>query len=327
MYRNKHIGLVMAIALGVACFGMFRVAVADTDLYYQSLTNLGPYASSRVLLMNNDMNSLCPIRGQGYHDTIDKAKEGETYWWHDDVPVKGEAAPGIEVKSLMNLQTGVNHILYQKRGAGEPPVKLWELINCRAGSAASQRTSLFNYLPWSSTCEPIDPEIYSSNPPNIPNTFVPDDSSSSNGIKQVAVVSMRASLDAAIYSPLYDDGIGEIYFDCVNLTALALNSEFVVEIATDVLPNNKLDFFSETNVNRFVWRKVPCEVFTISKSDAFLVKDEKNDGKEDIKPSMTAGWEVQMHYRVRILLNQYGQIRFRKTYCPCCRRMGMLAQS
>ena len=209
MLKNRYFGLVMAIALGVIAGGI-RVAVADAnDFTYQSLTNLGPCASSRVLLMNNDMNGKCPIRGQGYHDTIEKANEGETYWWHDDTPLEGKASSTKDVNQYMNLQTGVNHILYQKRAGGEPPLKLWELVNCRAGSAASQALSSFNYLPWSSTCEPIDAGIYTV-PPKIPDLFVKNDSSNSNGIKQVAVVSMRAVSDAAIYSPLYTDGIGLI---------------------------------------------------------------------------------------------------------------------
>ena len=65
MLKNGYFGLAMAIALGVAS-GAFRVAAAENDFTYQSLTNLGPCASSRVLLMNNDTNPICPIQGQGY---------------------------------------------------------------------------------------------------------------------------------------------------------------------------------------------------------------------------------------------------------------------
>ena len=62
MLKNRHAGFIMAIALGVIS-GAFRVVAAEsaTDFTYQSLTNLGPCASSRVLLMNNDTNETCPI--------------------------------------------------------------------------------------------------------------------------------------------------------------------------------------------------------------------------------------------------------------------------
>ena len=65
MYMNRYTGLAMAIALGAICSGAFRVAAADNSsgFFYQSLTNLGPCASSRVLLMNNDTNDTCPIQG------------------------------------------------------------------------------------------------------------------------------------------------------------------------------------------------------------------------------------------------------------------------
>ena len=69
MLKNRYAGLVMAIVLGAFCSGMGCFAADPADFTYQSLTNLGPCASSRVLLMNNDTNPTCPIQGQGYYDT------------------------------------------------------------------------------------------------------------------------------------------------------------------------------------------------------------------------------------------------------------------
>ena len=297
----------MAIALGVACFGMFRVAVADTDLYYQSLTNLGPYASSRVLLMNNDMNSLCPIRGQGYHDTSNTVEVGQTYWWHDDIPVEGQATSTKMVNDLMNLQTGINHILYQKRVEGD--VKLWELIECRAGSAACQDSTYFCYLPWSSTCEPIDAGTHSV-PPKIPNEWVRG-STNSNGIKQVACITMRASKDAKVYSPKYADGIGDVYFDCVNLRRNNVNSRIAVEVATYVKPHSRLDFFSETEVELFAWERVPCEVYWVDSQTGAYDKDEENTGSTSIRVRINKGYTEPKYMRVKVPVNRLGQVRFR----------------
>ena len=128
MYKNRCL-LERVIVLGALCAGLLCAASAD-DLTYQSLTNLGPCASSRVLLMNNDTNPICPIQGQGYHDTdSNTVAVGQTYWWHDDTPLD-EVAGSTQIASVMNLQTGVNHILYQKQSEGQDPIQLWVLKDC-----------------------------------------------------------------------------------------------------------------------------------------------------------------------------------------------------
>ena len=141
MCINKKIAFIWGIVICTMCFGLYDAFAAnpDDDFTYQSLTNLGPCASSRVLLMNNDTNPICPIQGQGYHDTSNTVEVGQTYWWHDDTPVTEEVVPGRTVDYYLNLKTGVRHILYHKVAENDAPVKLWELIDCRAGSAA--RTS------------------------------------------------------------------------------------------------------------------------------------------------------------------------------------------
>ena len=128
------------IALAVVFAVAMPFCVFSDDYTYQSLTNLGPCASSRVLLMNNDTNPICPIQGQGYHDSSNTVEVGQTYWWHDDTPINEPVTTsGRTADYYYNLQLGSNHILYQKREDGQAPLKLWELVECRAGSAA--RTS------------------------------------------------------------------------------------------------------------------------------------------------------------------------------------------
>ena len=77
MYRNRCL-FARVILLGAVCAGLHPVFAADDDYTYQSLTNLGPCASSRVLLMNNDTNPICPIEGQGYHDASNTVAVGQT---------------------------------------------------------------------------------------------------------------------------------------------------------------------------------------------------------------------------------------------------------
>ena len=84
----------------------------------------GPYnllSSDRVLLMNNDDKLACRITLQGYNDTNVTAA---TYWVHDGPLATGTLLAG-------SLQKGTNHTFYAKGGR-----KLWDLKNCRAGSAA-----------------------------------------------------------------------------------------------------------------------------------------------------------------------------------------------
>ena len=224
MYRTECL-FRKVVVFGALCAGLFRVAVADdySDYTYQSLTNLGPCASSRVLLMNNDTNPACPIQGQGYHDTdSNTVAVGQTYWWHDDTPVS-EMIGKTPVANIMNLKEGIHHILYQRQDDIGSPVKLWELVNCRAGSSVTRQNANFNYLPWSSTCQPIDPGSYTV-PPKIPETWTLG--ANSDGAKQVASILMRAAVDqlgepvSKIYSPLYREGIGDIYVDAQSIVRI-----------------------------------------------------------------------------------------------------------
>ena len=210
--RNRHICRLKAIVLGASC-ALLGVALAE-DYAYQMLTNLAPYTSSRVLLMNNDVNGECPIgwytngvciSGQGYYDTNDVTTAvGGTFWWHE-----GTAAPGGPAGRQMNLLRGIEHILYQKTDEVGGKKPLWTLKQCRAGSGAYSDASR-SYLPWSETCVPIGP-TYTTMP-------IQEDA---NGRKQAAHVCMRVlkgseSEGAYIYSPFYEEGIGFIFFDAVN---------------------------------------------------------------------------------------------------------------
>ena len=309
MCINRYL-LKGVIVFGAVCAGLFRVVAADDDLTYQSLTNLGPCASSRVLLMNNDTNPICPIQGQGYHDTSNTVEVGQTYWWHDDTPFD-EKVNTTKVADIINLQTGIEHILYQKQAEGLPPVELWHLFNCRDGSAACNLSAQINYLPWSSTCMPID----NGTPVPIPDEYTRGEANS-NGMKQVAAIVMRASKDAAIYSPMYEEGIGEIYFDAVNFMTSFDNSHIAVEIATSLSADvSDSTFETETKLSNFYWKRIPCEVFKVIKNGA-IEADVQNDlirqtnVVTEARMSCAAGRDNQF-LRIRAKVNYNGPIRFR----------------
>ena len=311
MCVNKKIAFIWGIVICTMCFGSFRVSAAnpDDDFTYQSLTNLGPCASSRVLLMNNDTNPTCPIQGQGYHDTSNTVAVGQTYWWHDDTPVTEEIQKGWSVDTDVNLLPGIRHILYQKNGNGNAPVKLWELVNCRAGSAAVKYPAAwgapsYNYLPWSSTSRPINSEYCTG---AIPDVW--DDSleigDNSNGVRQVSTIIMRATADAAIYSPVYEDGISEIYFDLVNQRTVSRNSHIAVEVKTEFgITSDE----QSSSASQNEWIRVPCDVFKIT--NGICAVDAENDGKKELRIAVATGLKSSF-YRIRVRVNIRDFVQFR----------------
>ena len=313
MLKNGYFGLAMAIALGVAS-GAFRVAAAENDFTYQSLTNLGPCASSRVLLMNNDTNPICPIQGQGYYDTNETATAvGGTFWWHDDEIISSSYA-----KAQLNLMPGVEHILYQKTDNAGGKKALWTLVDCRAGAggykASSSNNANRNYLPWSGTCQPIDQVNYPTVP--IPETWK-NGATYLEGIKQVAHISMRGSTDAVVYSPLYEEGIGEIYFDIVNGWANIDNDTIEVQIATGLKVEESADGDSDEvhdmadglDWDAYKWETVPCDMFEVaSKSSIALPSQNANISTLTLS---SKGYFANLFYRVRVSVNVRAPVRFR----------------
>ena len=194
--RKLHFALLWAVVLGAFCAAPLCVRAEEVDYTYQSLTNLGPCASSRVLLMNNDTNEICPIQGQGYYDTNETTTAvGGTFWWHDEAPAP---LSGSFAALYLNLLAGTSHVLYQKTDAVGGRKALWTLVQCRAGAGGYHGSgSSFeqcNYLPWSSTCVPIDPESYPEVPipDGVNSIYFPDYGMGDlAGIKQVAQINMR----------------------------------------------------------------------------------------------------------------------------------------
>ena len=303
LYRN----LLWMVVLGVLCAAPLGAHAADYT--YQSLTNLGPCASSRVLLMNNDTNNICPIHGQGYADTNETTTAvGGTFWWHDDVVAPGtRTLPGM----YLQLMPGAKHVLYQKTASGNKA--LWTLEQCRTGSggynlATSGDNGARNFLPWSDTCQPIDPINYSS---PIPNTWA-SGATRLGGIKQVAHISMRCTTDACVYSPFYDDGVGEIYFDIVNGWSLLEPDSVCVEIATRVKDGlSGVTFGDGLQWDEYDWGDpVPCDMFVVEdKNNVYLPDENKGVRKLILK---TTKYRDTMYFRVRVRVEDpHVPMRFR----------------
>ena len=315
MYRKTYI-FRWIVLLGAMCAALGG-AYAE-DYTYQSLTNLGPCASSRVLLMNNDTNETCPIglytdgnicvSGQGYGDSNETATVvGGTFWVHSDTTeISGLA------RTYLNLLPEVTHTLYQKTDDGGGKKALWTLIDCRAGSGGYHSTSTTstdngrrNYLPWSDTCQPLDP---TKETVPIPDTWR-NGLTNLGGIKQVGQIIMRCLTSSCVYSPLYEEGIGEIYFDAVNGFSLTTPDRICVEVATAIKDGLAGGFEDGRDWDDYLWMPVPCDMFVVEDLNNIYLPDE-NRGIEQL-PLHTTKYYNKMYFRIRAKLNYRGPIRFR----------------
>ncbi len=295
MRNTRHMSLRRGTAALCALCAVLLCARAE-DYTYQSLTNLGPRASSRVLLLNDDTNPACPIEGQGYHTTnVNDVAVGGTYWWHDDVT----EAPSTLPRLFLNLLPGSSHQLRQKLDSSGSYRVLWTLNECRTGSGGYNSTtannSQRNFLPWSDTCQPID-AAYAKAP--IPSTWT-SGSANLGGIKQVAHITMRCTTDACVYSPFYEEGAGGVFFDAVNGFTMSAPDEICLEVAYDIKDGYKADetFGDGLDLDHYDWNPVPCDVFAVNGKSTVTLE---HSGVTVIPLRATSSsYRDTMYYRVR----------------------------
>lgn len=265
---GRRAALLLALALGLlAPQGVEGYPVMDND---------------RILLMNNDAKWGAAITSQGYYDTDTSAK---TYWVHD------ATSPGF----APNLLKGTNHTLFKNDGT-----KLWQLVNCRAGSGTVVGKATRNYIPWIVTAKSII-----DGTTRIPVT--------SEGAKAVGSVILRNSDEACVYSPYYEEGIGTIYFDAVNAFTdpKYVTGEISLEIATNVTSEAQAAGSSlkdaDDDFNVPAWTPCPFDLFTVADRTTVTMQ---SPGVTNAVMASTAG-EDRLFYRIRAHLNHYGPIRFR----------------
>ncbi len=238
--------------------------------------------NDRILLMNNDAKWGASITSQGYYDTDTSAK---TYWVHD------ATSPGF----APNLLKGTNHTLFKNDGT-----KLWQLVNCRAGSGTVVGSAARNYIPWTVTAKSII-----DGTTRIPVT--------SAGAKAVGSVILRNSDEACVYSPYYEEGIGTIYFDAVNAFTdpKYVTGEISLEIATNVTSEAQAAGSSlkdaDDDFNVPAWTPCPFDLFAVADKTTVTMQ---SHGVTNAVMASTAG-EDRLFYRIRAHLNHYGPIRFR----------------
>ncbi len=279
---DQTLGKIIADRLGMAlfCMGVLTALLPQNAAGYVKLEN------DRILLMNNDSRFGAAITEQGYYDTN---TANRTYWVHT-----GPAAP-IRPVTLRNLLAGTNHVMYAADGT-----RLWELENCRAGSA-TVISSTRNYIPWGRTAKSIVDDAISNLQAN-----------DSEHIKGVGSVILRNAENACVYSPVYEEGIGTIYFDAVNAYTTVADIQLVLEIATNTL--NGVDFRtadnSDANIN---WQSISFPSFTVTGVQPLTSGGELtllDAAATNLVLTSTVGGSA-LFYRVRAQLNYYGPIRFR----------------
>lgn len=265
---GRRVALLLALALGLlAPQGAKGYPVMDND---------------RILLMNNDAKWGASITSQGYYDTDTSVK---TYWVHD------ATSPGF----APNLLKGTNHTLFKNDGT-----KLWQLVNCRAGSGTVVGSAARNYIPWTVTAKSII-----DGTTRIPVT--------SAGAKAVGSVILRNSDEACVYSPYYEEGIGTIYFDAVNAFTdpKYVTGEISLEIATNVTSEAQAAGSSlkdaDDDFNVPAWTPCPFDLFAVADKTTVTMQ---SHGVTNAVMASTAG-EDRLFYRIRAHLNHYGPIRFR----------------
>ena len=275
--------------------------------------------SGRILLMNRDANTQCPINYQGFDS---KNKTQNTFW--DFANTDGTDLP-------YNLQTGTECSLWTKN-YGE---RLWHLVDCRHGNtypvfasgvngvldvngnkipATATKTvdlqATQNYLPYSLTSYSIKMSLATRANPSTAGQIV-----------------MRNMEGATVYSPCYTNGIGTIYFDAVNgWTGINDNNNIVVEIATntvDGLPptdaycmtvtTNYVDTTEVVTTNWYgkfddsCWHPWTMRPFVITNGVGFF---ETNSTKE-LSLQMDIGGRVDCFYRIVVPVDYRDAIRFR----------------
>lgn len=244
----------------------------------------------RILLMNNDRHTATQggITGQNYYDTNTTA--GVSYWTH--YPADDNST--IKTRTLLH---GTEHVLYSPEGE-----VWWQLVDCRAGHVVP-KTANRNTLPFSSYAQ-------ISTPPGGATTTI-----TTNGAN--ACVFLRNSKRAGVYSPLYKEGIGTLYFDTVNSYAASDGDLIQVQIATNLteaassVGDIKFEDVHKTVAfdkwdDYYNWETLPLKVLEINNLN--IVSEA--DGVTEL--SMAIADKGSAHfYRVRTQLNYYGPIRFR----------------
>jgi len=278
-------------------------------------SNLGGSGEGRILLMNDhcfkreeafkpEEHYLDEPRYQSWFYSDDDgfhSSDTPTFWQH-------MSNDGIDA---FNLKDSTESILWTSNYSS----KVWHLLDCRHGNTyptnnVDALSEVQNYLPY-------DTEFSIS----IENG---EEFAERKGAGQIV---MRNSVKAGVYSPLYTNGIGTVYFDAVNgwndnilsytNSTHAVNSnayQIVVEIAkTNTVGAVAGDDVAKDSVSgdwaygNLCWEACTMYPVRVSEGSNLSAKDPVMTLSLDVEDGGTAG----EFYRVYVPINEYGPVRFR----------------
>ena len=284
-----------------------------------SVPVVGKTSDGRILLMNHDWsqeNNV--ITGQGWACT--NASNVTTFWEHSET---NEVAK-------YNLKSSYVSTLWTWNEDNTATNRLWHLANCRHGNTyPTNNTEALaldqNYLPFSAN--------YSSSIDKEDDTMATDRA----GAGQIL---MQNTDDAIVYSPCFDQGIGTIYFDAVNMmtnivsvsTDGSLTNDCSYRIVVEFATNTTFDLPpTEANVHSVIadvsaenpsitnwvtklyarlsdecWH--PCESYMVSVSNSTMALVGHG---EYIDLNVTTGGKMDEFYRIYVPLEIRQPVRFR----------------
>ena len=263
--------------------GTYRPLSHAVDFYIvepaQEITDLGGSASGRILLMNADNNMSGAVTNQGW--SVQSPEGTVTYWVHH-----GDA-PGTN-----NILPGASSTLY--RSADNQ--RLWDLVECRHGNTFPTNDTGTGSALASDQCY-----LRASGATAL--SVTNEDAKATRST--TGWILMRNTEDACVYSPVYSNGVGTIYFDAVNSRilsgALTNACSFVVETTTNVLAN-----LTDLTPEDWVPQTIRAAYFNGTSASV----SDKPATKEFLLMATTGATETRF-YRVHVPVGEMGPIRFR----------------
>lgn len=258
---------------------------------HNAYTSLGSSAEGRALLMNNDCRegsrSVPSINYQGWYDAINAGamRQTPTYWEHRGLD---------EDLALYNLRPGTSSVLYAYSEADETTTELWRLNDCRHGNTFPRNDD---------NADLVDDQNYL--PYDANNSLrISEHSTRAVRRRDVGQIVMRNTLDAAVVSPCYTNGIGTIYFDAVNGWTspeyLGTNS---YQIAVEAVFGEAAAYVADESE---LWQPLTLHSLKI---EAGKVVGELEG--EVLKLDITEGGSTSYFYRVYAPVEANGLARFR----------------
>ena len=273
----------------------------------QDILSGGGGDNGRILLMNDDRNTSCPITNQGYN----RSSPSYSTWWDFDASNDTFAPTSSDYKYL---KKGYEFMLRTKGTEQDKGEILWNLINCRHGntfrntSVATGVVDKENYLPWGATSRSLDNS----------NLSVGAQTARVGNLIMRNMVTDGDGLGAVVFSKCFEDGIGTIYFDAVNqlTAATAENCAIKVYYATTckdgvTMPTDEAVELTNSYSNAD-WKE--AQIFALKRDSTLEFKSEPYNatgGTNELSLLIKNGGTTNNFYRVYVPLNIKGPVRFK----------------